>query len=59
MGFSREFSGSIANAGEHAVNDSKLRWQCRRGMRELDLLLTDYLENDLLAFERGAKAGVS
>ena len=46
MGFSREFSGSIANAGEHAVNDSKLRWQCRRGMRELDLLLTDYLEND-------------
>ncbi len=22
-----------------------LRWQCRRGMRELDLLLTEYLEN--------------
>ena len=28
------------------MNDSQLRWQCRRGMRELDILLTDYLEND-------------
>ena len=28
------------------MNDARLRWQCRRGMRELDLLLTDYLEND-------------
>ncbi len=28
------------------MNDAQLRWQCRRGMRELDLLLTDYLEND-------------
>jgi antitoxin CptB len=28
------------------MNDSQLRWQCRRGMRELDLLLTGYLEND-------------
>ena len=46
MGFSREFSRSIANAGEHPVNDARLKWQCRRGMRELDLLLTDYLEND-------------
>ena len=23
---------------------SELRWQCRRGMRELDILLTRYLE---------------
>jgi len=30
------------------MNDARLRWQCRRGMRELDLLLTDYLENDYL-----------
>jgi len=28
------------------MSDSQLRWQCRRGMRELDLLLTNYLEND-------------
>ena len=24
--------------------ESRLRWQCRRGMRELDELLLDYLE---------------
>lgn len=24
---------------------AKLRWQCRRGCKELDLLLTDYLDN--------------
>ena len=24
--------------------DARLKWQCRRGMRELDELLTDYLE---------------
>ena len=27
------------------MNDAQLKWQCRRGMRELDLLLTSYLEN--------------
>lgn len=27
------------------VQVSKLRWQCRRGMRELDDLLTGYLED--------------
>jgi antitoxin CptB len=26
--------------------ESKLRWRCRRGMRELDLLLLRYLERD-------------
>lgn len=24
---------------------AKLKWQCRRGTRELDLLLNDYLDN--------------
>jgi len=24
---------------------SKLRWKCRKGIRELDILLTKYLEN--------------
>ena len=28
------------------MNEKKLRWQCRRGMRELDELLVRYLEND-------------
>ena len=27
-------------------DESKLRWQCRRGMRELDILLTNYLDHD-------------
>ena len=27
-------------------DEARLRWQCRRGMRELDLLLTYYFEND-------------
>lgn len=26
------------------VNEARLRWQCRRGMRELDVLLLGYLE---------------
>ena len=25
---------------------ARMRWQCRRGMRELDILLTNYLDND-------------
>lgn len=32
---------------------SRLRWQCRRGMRELDELLTDYLDT---RFESAAPA---
>lgn len=28
---------------------AKLRWQCRRGSKELDLLLQDYLEKILLS----------
>ena len=27
----------------------KLRWRCRRGMKELDVLLTRYVEEDYLA----------
>lgn len=36
---------------------SQLRWQCRRGMRELDILLTRYLEGPFAASsaeEKGA-----
>lgn len=28
------------------VSITKLAWQCRRGMLELDILLTNFLEND-------------
>lgn len=34
---------------------SQLRWQCRRGMRELDELLTRYLERDYGAAEQAEK----
>lgn len=30
------------------MSDAQLRWQCRRGMRELDILLTNYFESDYL-----------
>lgn len=35
----------ISENGE-LINKSKLRWQCRRGMLELDLLLGLFLEQD-------------
>ena len=36
--------------------DSRLRWQCRRGMRELDELLLRYLERHYAAADRQEKA---
>ena len=30
------------------MNDAQLRWQCRRGMRELDILLTNFFDSDYL-----------
>jgi len=36
--------------------ESRLRWQCRRGMRELDELLLTYLENDYPAAGEADKA---
>lgn len=31
------------------MNPGRLRWRCRRGMRELDVLLLRYLDNDFPA----------
>jgi len=28
------------------MEESRLRWQCRRGMRELDVLLTGFLDRE-------------
>ncbi len=39
-----------------AVNEARLRWQCRRGMRELDELLLRYLECHYPASSSGDKA---
>ncbi len=35
---------------------SKLRWQCRRGTKELDLILMDYLETQYLSSSEHKKA---
>lgn len=32
-------------AGSPDLVESRLRWQCRRGMRELDVLLSGYLDD--------------
>ena len=34
---------------------AKLRWQCRRGMKELDLLLEAYLAGDYLQADAAEK----
>jgi antitoxin CptB len=35
----------MLEAAPDPVQLSRLRWRCRRGMRELDVLLTRYLEH--------------
>ena len=35
---------------------SRLKWQCRRGMRELDVLLVNYLETRYAAAEDAQKS---
>ena len=37
------------------TQQSRLKWQCRRGMRELDMLLTDFLDNDYAHAASGRK----
>ena len=36
----------ITHFGEEKAMEKKLQWLCRRGMKELDILFTAYLEND-------------
>jgi len=43
----------IMSAMPDTANDSRLRWRCRRGMLELDLILTEFLDKDYAAL--GAK----
>ncbi len=35
---------------------ARLRWQCRRGTKELDFLLNRYLESGYLAADQGERA---
>jgi antitoxin CptB len=39
-------------AGTDSVVPGQLRWRCRRGMKELDVLLERYLERDLSSATR-------
>ena len=36
-------------------NDSQLRWRCRRGVRELDVLLEKFLQNEYPSLDDPAK----
>lgn len=38
---------------------AKLKWQCRRGMKELDLLLENYLATDYLLADTAEKTRFS
>ena len=38
------------------MQESRLKWQCRRGMRELDMLLTNYLETGYVAATEADKS---
>lgn len=42
--------------GDAARRVSKLRWRCRRGMRELDQLLARYLEHEFAAASAAERA---
>ena len=54
-------AAATEQAGSGAADLSRLRWRCRRGMRELDVLLARYLERDYSAAaqpERDAFCGL-
>ncbi|HLT89820.1 MAG TPA: succinate dehydrogenase assembly factor 2 [Woeseiaceae bacterium] len=38
------------------MSDSRIRWQCRRGMRELDVLLQGYFDRRYAAAGEGEKS---
>lgn len=46
----------MADAKADAAELSRLRWQCRRGMRELDVLVTRWLERDWAAASSAERA---
>lgn len=46
----------MAQAAEDPHELSRLRWRCRRGMRELDVLLLRYLERDFATASSGERA---
>lgn len=47
--------GGIVNSGQPLQSKKRLQWQCRRGMLELELFLTDFLEYDYENLSREKK----
>jgi antitoxin CptB len=45
-----------AEVAAGAAELGRLRWRCRRGMRELDVLLTNYLDSQFQAAPAGEQA---
>ena len=41
------------------INRNRLAWQCRRGMRELDVILGDFLETDFKRLDQQGKKSFS
>lgn len=46
-------------ADDEQLTLRKLRWQCRRGMRELDVLLDHWLQNHYAVSSKSQKAAFS
>lgn len=47
---------SATDTDDPTMAPPRLLWQCRRGMRELDLLLQDFLERRYAALDEGGRA---
>ncbi len=47
--------GKVARVAASHSEISRLRWQCRRGMRELDELLSRFLEREYAGLGTGEK----
>ncbi|MGD9601097.1 MAG: succinate dehydrogenase assembly factor 2 [Gammaproteobacteria bacterium] len=41
------------------MDDNKLRWRCRRGMRELDMVLERFLASDFGQLDEAGRAAFS
>ena len=46
----------IANAATDGIDRARLRWRCRRGMRELDVLLLSFFDASFDALGSAEKA---
>jgi len=47
---------TAAATGQAALTKRRLRWQCRRGMRELDLILLRFVEQHFDELDAGQRS---